>query len=103
MHLKGSAGQNQHLVFRDAIVKQCEDLRDSKQMLDERMLTDNLYTSRKHVDACKRGYQVVAAGLTMFWMTSLRPGHSPPHVTTAAVTCTHHSCIVSYMNFEHNY
>ena len=24
----------------------------------------------------------------MFWMTSLRPGHSPPQVTTAAVTCS---------------
>jgi hypothetical protein len=23
----------------------------------------------------------------MFWTTSLRPGHRPPHVTTAAVTC----------------
>lgn len=26
------------------------------------------------------------ATLTMFWMTSFRPGQSPPHVTTAAVT-----------------
>ena len=30
----------------------------------------------------------------MFWTTSFRPGHSPPQVTTAAVTCTFHSICI---------
>lgn len=90
------AGQNTYLVFWDAIVNQCEDLRGTMQMLHERLLTDNLYTLREHMESGKRGCQVMAAGLTMFWMTSLRPGQSPPHVTTAAVTCRHHTCIVRY-------
>ena len=36
-----------------------------------------------------RGAKEGVTGLTIFWMTSLRPGHSPPQVTTAAVTCSH--------------
>ncbi len=96
-HLKDELDRIKHLIFWDAIVNQCEDLRKLEQMLSE-LLSDNLNTLRYHKDAAREGCQVMAAGLTTFWMTSLRPGHSPPHVTTAAVTCNHRSCIVVCMD-----
>ena len=55
MYLKGELDRIPYLVFWDAIVNQCEDLQDTKQMLHERMLTDNLYTFSKHVKSGKRG------------------------------------------------
>lgn len=89
-----------HCIFLDPIVQQCEHLHAQRQSPLAVLPHEFDATACAHVSGQGKAQrsdlhtaQVMSNGmqkdrvLTMFWMTSFRPGQSPPQVTTAAVTC----------------
>ena len=89
-----------HCIFLHPIVQQCEHLHAQRQSPLAELPHGFNATACAHVSGqgkALRRHLHTAQGmsngrqkdrvLTMFWMTSFRPGQSPPQVTTAAVTC----------------